>query len=90
MTKAKAAKEKNEAPLEVTGRFFTCVKTSHLLYMPCEIEVVKGMVTSFKLIARAPDMAQSACGVVSREVWRALREQTLESVCEGAKIGTAT
>ena len=83
-------KEKNELPIEVTGRFYTCAKHSHLLYMPIEIEVYKGVVVGFKLIARAPDLAQSACGVVSREVWKALRDQTLETLCPGAEVGTTT
>jgi len=71
------AKPKSKEVVQpVTGKFYTVGKTSHLLYEAFEIEVVNGQVVAVKTLSRAPDLAQSAVGYCSREIWVALRQQT--------------
>lgn len=72
-------------PVDVTGKFHTVIKESHLLYSAIEIDVYKGLVTDVRVLSRAPDMAQSAVGITSREIWVALRNHEREKVIPGVK-----
>lgn len=77
------AKAKN-IPLQVTGTFHTVVKSSHLLYEAVEVSVKDGVVVNVKVLSRAPDLAQSAVGTCSREIWSNLRHQKREAVVPDA------
>jgi len=72
-------------PVDVNGKFHTVIKESHLLYSAIEITVYKGLVTDVKVLSRAPDMAQAAVGLTSREIWVALRSHEREKVLPSAK-----
>jgi len=97
MAKAKAQQndtiapgEPTEFPLDVNGRFFTVFKDSYLLYLACEIKVLKGIVVDFKILSRAPDQQCTAVGAATSEIWPASREQTQESVYPGVTIEKTT
>ena len=66
--------------LGVTGTFHGVFKSSHLLYQAFEVELKDGTVVGLKGLSRAPDLAASAVGVCSREIWRALRDQAVTDV----------
>ena len=72
-------------PVDVNGKFHAVIKDSHLLYSAIEISVYKGLVTEVKVLSRAPDMAQSAVGITSREIWAALRSHEREKVLPGGR-----
>jgi len=80
MSIVKAKVVKPESKIDVTGRFFTCVEVSHLLYVSYEIQVSKGVVVGVKCLSRAPDQQCTAVGAAASEIWPASREQTMESV----------
>lgn len=60
-------------PLNVSGTFHAVVKSDHLLYEAVEITVHMGIVVGVKVLSRAPDLAQTAVGSCSREIWNHLR-----------------
>jgi len=78
--KQKPKKEEALLPLDVTGTFHTVVKSSHLLYEAIEISVHMGIVIGIKVLSRAPDLAQAAVGICSREIWNNLRTHEKEKV----------
>jgi len=69
--------------LPISGTFFTVAKSGHLLTEAVEIEVRDGYVVGFKVISRAPDLAQSAVAVCQRRIWEVLRKQSREEVLGG-------
>jgi hypothetical protein len=71
---------KPEFKINVTGKFYSVVKVSHLLYVAYEIEVLKGVVVSTKCLSRAPDQQHTAVGAATSEIWPASREQNIETV----------
>lgn len=72
-------------PMPVTGTFLTVVKSEHLLYQAIQIEVFQGIVVDIKILSKAPDLAASAVGICSREIWDVLRSQTIDKVLYDAE-----
>lgn len=64
----------------ISGRFYTVVRVEHLLYEAVEVVVKDGVVTSSRVLSRAPDLAATAVGFASREIWQVLRTQQKSEV----------
>lgn len=59
----------------VNGKFYTTAKVDHLLYCAYEIEVKDGVVVGVKCLSRAPDLAATAIGACTRDLWVNMRTQ---------------
>ena len=77
MSKSKKVAEQpqDNFPIEVTGKFVTVAKNSHLLYEAFEIEVYKVIVVSCKPLSRAPDLSQIAIGSCQRQLWANMNQK---------------
>lgn len=76
MSKSKKVEQlQDNFPIEVTGKFVTVNKNSHLLYEAFEIEVYKGIVVSVKPLSRAPDLSQIAIGSCQRQLWQNMNQR---------------
>jgi hypothetical protein len=62
-------------PIEVTGKFVTVSKSSHLLYEAFEVEIYKGIVVSCKTLSRAPDLSQISIGACQRNLWSSMDQK---------------
>ena len=78
MSKPKKQQEEVAAagfPIEVSGKFVTVAKNSHLLYEAFEVEIYKGIVVAVKTLSRAPDLSQIAIGSCQRELWSNMNQK---------------
>lgn len=71
------AVDKDSFPIEVTGKFVTVNKNSHLLYEAFEIEIFKGIVVAIRPLSRAPDLSQIAIGSCQRQLWANMEQRAV-------------
>jgi hypothetical protein len=81
-TAAKPPAADQKPATEVSGRFFCVGKSDHLLYEAFELEVKDGVVVAVRGLSRAPDLAATAVGACTRELWVNLRTQPALKVTE--------